>query len=211
MPGRTRLMRVLVVDDHPMVREGIASMLAGTDAEIVAEAGSGAEALRAVAEHGPDIVMLDMKLPDLDGLAVLRDIRRAAPHAHVIVISMLDDATLVRRALDAGVRGWLLKGVSRRDLLAALRAVRDGSVVVDPALVRPASAPAAPVLPGPSLTPVEEDVLRLIIEGLTNRQIGERMRWSLGTVKKYVQRVLDKLEVSDRTQAAVEGIRRGLA
>jgi DNA-binding NarL/FixJ family response regulator len=155
--------------------------------------------------------MLDMKLPDLDGLAVLRDIRRAAPHAHVIVISMLDDATLVRRALDAGVRGWLLKGVSRRDLLAALRAVRDGSVVVDPALVRPASAPAAPVLPGPSLTPVEEDVLRLIIEGLTNRQIGERMRWSLGTVKKYVQRVLDKLEVSDRTQAAVEGIRRGLA
>jgi DNA-binding NarL/FixJ family response regulator len=204
--------RVLVVDDHPMVREGLASMLAGTDTEIVAEAGSGADAIREAAARTPEVVLLDMKLPDLDGLAVLEGIRRAAPAAQILVVSMLDDAALVRRALDAGARGWLLKGVSRRDLLAALRAVRDGAVVVDPALVRSTPTPALAARPAlEALAPLEQDVLRLIVEGLTNRQIGERMRWSLGTAKKYVQRVLDKLDVADRTQAAVEGIRRGLA
>ena len=153
-----------------------------------------------------------MKLPDLDGLAVLEGIRRAAPSAQILVVSMLDDAALVQRALDAGARGWLLKGVSRRDLLAALRAVRDGAVVVDPALARSTPTPALAARPAlEALTPLERDVLRLIVEGLTNRQIGERMRWSLGTAKKYVQRVLEKLDVADRTQAAVEGIRRGLA
>lgn len=203
-------MRVLVVDDHPMVREGLSSMLAGSDVTIVAQAGSGAEAVREAGAQAPDVVLLDMKLPDLDGLAVLDGILRAAPAAQVLVVSMLDDAALVRRALDAGARGWLLKGVSRRDLLAALRAVREGALIIDPALVRPAPAPA-PDRTADALTPLEADVLRLIVEGLTNRQIGDRMRWSLGTVKKYVQRVLDKLDVSDRTQAAVEGIRRGLA
>ena len=202
--------RVLVVDDHPMVRQGLRSMLGGDDIEIVGEAGTGADALREAATQRPDVVLLDMKLPDLDGLAVLAGVRRAAPQAHVLVVSMLDDPTLVRRALDAGARGWLLKGVSRRELLAAIRGLREGAVIVDPALVRPAPTRAAPVAPE-TLTPVEEDILRLIMEGLTNRQISERMRWSLGTVKKYVQRVLEKLDVSDRTQAAVEGTRRGLA
>jgi DNA-binding NarL/FixJ family response regulator len=203
--------RVLVVDDHPMVREGLASMLGGTDMEIIAEAGSGADAIREAATRTPEVVLLDMKLPDLDGLAVLEGIRRAAPSARILVVSMLDDAALVRRALDAGARGWLLKGVSRRDLLAALRAVRDGAVVVDPALAKSTPTPARAARPALEvLTPLERDVLRLIVEGLTNPQIGERMRWSLGTAKKYVQRVLEKLDVADRTQAAVEGIRRGL-
>jgi DNA-binding NarL/FixJ family response regulator len=202
--------RVLVVDDHPMVRQGLRSMLDGADVEIVGEAATGAEAIRDAEASRPDVVLLDMKLPDLDGLAVLDGVRRAAPAAHVLVVSMMDDPTLVRRALDAGAHGWLLKGVSRRELLGAIRAVRDGVTVVDPALVQPRPPSPAPVA-GESLTPLEHDVLRLIVEGLTNRQIGDRMRWSLGTVKKYVERVLDKLGVSDRTQAAVEGIRRGLA
>jgi DNA-binding NarL/FixJ family response regulator len=204
--------RVLVVDDHPIVREGLASMFGGTDIEIIAEAGSGADAIREAAARTPEVVLLDMKLPDLDGLAVLEGIRRAAPSAQILVVSMLDDAALVRRALDAGARGWLLKGVSRRDLLAALRAVRDGAVVVDPALARSTPTPTLAARQAlEALTPLERDVLRLIVEGLTNRQIGERMRWSLGTAKKYVQRVLERLDVADRTQAAVEGIRRGLA
>ncbi|MGH7389386.1 MAG: response regulator transcription factor [Candidatus Rokuibacteriota bacterium] len=202
--------RVLLVDDHPMVREGLQSMLRGTDVEVIGEAATAAEALRAVAERPPDVVLLDMKLPDLDGLAALAGLRRAAPAAAIVVVSMIDDVTVIRRALDAGARGWLLKGVGRRDLLAAVRAAAQGATVVDPALVRP---PA--VAPGPEaagvLTAPERDVLRLITQGLTNRQIAERMRWSLGTAKKYVQRVLDKLAVSDRTQAAAEAIRRGLA
>ena len=202
--------RVLVVDDHPMVRQGLRSMLAGADVEVVGEAGTGADATHEAANARPDVVLLDMKLPDLDGLAVLAGVRRAAPDAHVLVVSMLDDATLVRRALDAGARGWLLKGVSRRELLAAIRALREGALIIDPALVRPVPV-QAPLPSTEALTPLEADVLRLIAEGLTNRQIGERMRWSVSTVKKYVQRVLEKLDVSDRTQAAVEGIRRGLA
>jgi DNA-binding NarL/FixJ family response regulator len=202
--------RVLVVDDHPMVRQGLRSMLDGADVEIVGEAATGAEAIRDAGATQPDVVLLDMKLPDLDGLAVLAGLRSAAPEAHVLVVSMMDDPTLVRRALGAGASGWLLKGVSRRELLGAIRAVRDGVTIVDPALVPP-SPPSPPAVTRESLTPLEHDVLRLIVEGLTNREIGERLRWSLGTVKKYVERVLGKLGVSDRTQAAVEGIRRGLA
>lgn len=210
--------RVLVVDDHPMVREGLRSMLTGGDVEVVGEAGSGADALRCVGELEPDVVLLDVELPDLDGLSVLRRIKEIAPRVPVLIVSMHDDHGRVRRAVEAGAAGYVLKGISRRELLAAVRAVRDGESVLDPVLLRALlkdtlAASADPPRSGVGLDPltrVEQEVLRLVVEGLTNRQISERMRWSIGTAKKYLQRILEKLDVSDRTQAAVAAVRRGL-
>ena len=210
--------RILLVDDHPMVREGLRSMLTDDTIDIVAEAGTAAEAIRLSAEAAPDVVLLDMELPDLDGLSTLTRIRQASPNTAVLVVTMHDDPTLVRGAVKAGTAGYVLKGASRQELLAAVRAVRDGGAVFDPTLL-PAlvsdvedrsSAPASTAASRGSLTTVEQDVLRFIASGLTNREIAGRMRWSIATAKKYVQRVLAKLEVSDRTQAAVVALRRGL-
>ena len=202
------LTRVLVIDDHPVVREGLRSMLSGDGIDVVGDAGTGQEAVSAAVALRPDVILLDMELPDRSGLVVLRQLRESVPATCVLVVSMHDDAGLVRRALEAGASGWLLKGVGRRELRAAVQAVRGGTSVIDPTLLRALAAEAGPASPT-ALTPLEHDVLRLVAHGLTNRQIGEQMRWSLGTVKKYVQRILDKLGVADRTQAAVEAVRRG--
>ena len=198
-PGpRGPRVRVLLVDDHPMVRVGLRSMLTCDTIDVVGEAGTGADAIRAVDTLAPELVLLDIELPDIDGFGVLADLRRRAPAVPVLIVSMHDDPRLVGRALAAGAAGWILKGASRRELL---RAVADAAAAP--------TIPSALVVADP-LTPVEREVLMLIADGLTNREIAERLRWSVATVKKYVQRVLDKLEVSDRTQAAVVGVRRGL-
>jgi DNA-binding NarL/FixJ family response regulator len=199
--------RILLVDDHPVVREGLRSMLGDGGIEVVGEAGTATEATRLCAEVAPDVVLLDMALPDLDGVSTLRRIKHARPDAAVLVLSMHDDPALVRSAIQAGAAGYLLKGVARQELLAAVRAVRHGEAVVDPALLRSLSADPGG---GAALTAVERDVLRLIASGRTNREIAGQMRWSVATAKKYVQRVLAKLDVSDRTQAAVAALRRGL-
>ena len=207
--------RVLIVDDHPMVREGLRSMLESAGVQIVGDAGTGGDALRAASAREPEVVLLDLELPDLDGLAVLRQLKAQAPAMAVLVITMHDDPSLVRRAVEAGASGYVLKGVGRRELLAALEAVRHGESVVDPSLLRATLSDTRPdsrrrVNAGEPLTSVELDVLRLVAEGLTNREIGRRLRWSVGTVKKYLQRTLDKLGAADRTQAAVEAVKRGL-
>jgi DNA-binding NarL/FixJ family response regulator len=209
--------RVLIVDDHPMVREGLRSMLEPAGVAVVGEAGTGEDALRAAAACDPEVVLLDLELPDLDGLAVLQRLRARASDAAVLVITMHDDPALMRRAVEAGASGYVLKGVGRRELLAALEAVRQGESVLDPSLLRATLSdprPAAPPDPHAQavepLTSVEQEMLRLVAEGLTNREIGQRLRWSVGTVKKYLQRTLEKLGASDRTQAAVEAVKRGL-
>jgi DNA-binding NarL/FixJ family response regulator len=208
--GRTR---VLIVDDHPMVREGLRSMLSGDGIDVVGEVGSAREAIRLATELHPDLVLLDIELPDMDGLAVLRRIKEMAPQVSVLIVSMHDEPARVRDAVAAGAAGYVLKGIGRRELLAA---VRDGESVLEPRLLQSLVATAPPPTDGHEgqppepLTAVEHEVLRLVAAGLTNREIGARMRWSLGTAKKYVQRVLERLGVSDRTQAAVAAVRRGL-
>jgi DNA-binding NarL/FixJ family response regulator len=204
--------RVLVVDDHPMVREGLRSMLDGSEIEIVTEAGTAAAAVEAAERDRPDVILLDIELADGDGLSVLAEIKDRMPGARVLIVTMHDESRLVRQAIAAGAAGYVLKGVSRRELLAAIRAVRDGESVLDPELLRGlvAAAPVEPRLgprPADQLTAVDCDVLRLVAQGLTNREIAGRMRWSVATAKKYVQRILGKLGVSDRTQAAVEAMR----
>ncbi len=205
--------RLLVVDDHPVVREGLRSMLSDTAIAVVGDAGTAAEAIRVAADVAPDVVLLDLGLPDLDGLSAVARLKQVRAQAAVLVLTMHDDPALVRGAVQAGASGYVLKGVGRQELLAAIQAVHHGEAVLDPLLLRTltSEAPAAAPATGQDvLTPIEHDVLQLIAGGLTNREIAARMRWSVATAKKYVQRVLLKLEVSDRTQAAVVALRRGL-
>ncbi len=212
-PATEPTIRLLAVDDHPMVREGLRSMLGGEGIDIVGEAANGRDAVRLVAELSPDVVLLDLELPDMDGLTALRQVKEIAPALPVLVVTMHDNPVLVRRAVRAGAAGYVLKGVGRAELLASIRAVRNGESVLDPGLLRAVvddgGVPAASAAP-PPLSRIELDLLRLVAEGLTNRQIGQRLRWSQANVKKYVQRILEKLDAPDRTRAAVEAVRRGL-
>jgi DNA-binding NarL/FixJ family response regulator len=206
--------RVLIVDDHPMVREGLRSMLEPAGIEVVGEAGTGEDALRLAATTAPDVILLDLELPDLDGLAVLQRLRSLERVPNVLVITMHDDQEMVRRAVKDGASGYVLKGVGRRELLSALATVRHGGSVVDPLLLRATLANpvsrSTETMAAVTLTSVERDMLRLVAQGLTNREIGTKLHWSVGTVKKHLQRTLDKLGASDRTQAAVEAVKRGL-
>jgi DNA-binding NarL/FixJ family response regulator len=208
---------VFVIDDHPVVREGFRSMLTDEGIEIVGEAATGAEAVERITTVGVDMILLDLKLPDIEGLALLRRLKNIVPASPVLVITMHDDPSLVRRAVEAGAAGYALKGIGRRELVAAIHAVCNGEAVLEPgllrAIVRGSSGVPSPNAGEPArtvLTRIEIDLLGLMAEGMTNVQISERMRWSLATTKRYVQSVLEKLEVSDRTQAAVTAVRRGL-
>lgn len=217
MPSSTdQPIRVLVVDDHPMVREGLRSMLGGNRVCVAGEAASGAEALRRAAERNVDVVLLDLELPDMDGLAVLRRLREVDARLPVLIVTMHQDPALVRRAVEAGATGYVLKGIGRSELLASIHAVCSGESVFDHGLLKAAlagregSSVDAKRADATHLSRIELDLLRLIAAGLTNRQIGQHLRWSHATVKKYVQRILEKLDAPDRTRAAVEGVRRGL-
>lgn len=208
---------MFVIDDHPVVREGFRNMLTDEDIEIVGEAATGAEAIVRITTVGLDLILLDLKLPDIDGVALLRRLKEVVPATPVLVISMHDDPPLVRRAVEAGAAGYALKGIGRRELVGAIHAVCDGEAVLDPGLLRAivggssgVSSVNAEDTGRTPLTQVEVDLLRLMAEGMTNAQISERMRWSLATTKRYVQSVLEKLDVSDRTQAAVTAVRLGL-
>jgi DNA-binding NarL/FixJ family response regulator len=207
--------RILLVDDHPVVREGLRSMLSDEGIEVVGEAGSAEEALGRCAELSPDVVLLDMQLSGASGINFLEGLQKVQAGVAVLVVSMHDEPSFVRAALHAGARGYVLKGIGRRELLSAVRAVRAGELVIDPELIRAATACPEMVLAALAplterLSPIERVVVTHMADGLTNRQIAERMRWSVATAKKYVQRVLVKLDVSDRTEAAVTAVRRGL-
>jgi NarL family two-component system response regulator LiaR len=209
---------VLIADDHPMVREGLRSMLEVEGIEVIGEAATGAEAVERVQQLGPDVVLMDVRMPDLDGLAATEIVKESSPETSVIVITSYESKDYLRRAIQAGAAGYLLKGMSRESLIDAIRLVRGGGSLIDARLLselltemgvqetRFKGAEGALE----ALTPREQEVLQLLVRGLTNKEIAAEMHYSVGTVKNVVQRVIEKLGVSDRTQAAVYAVRAGL-
>lgn len=211
--------RVLIADDHAMVRDGLRSILSSAeDVEIVGEAGTGGEVLEAVQALAPDLVLMDIRMPDMDGLAATEAIKQCSPHTSVIIVTSYESKEYLRRAIEAGAAGYLLKGTSREGLITTIRAVRSGGSMIDARLLGEllhdmgleGKFEHGAGDPLQSLSPRERQVLGLLVEGLTNKEIAQQMHYSVGTVKNVVQRVIEKLGVSDRTQAAVCAVRSGL-
>jgi DNA-binding NarL/FixJ family response regulator len=204
--------RVLIVDDHGVVRQGLRMYLGSSpDFDIVGEARNGREAVERTRELKPDVVLMDLLMPVLDGIAATAEIRRAMPDVEVIALtSVLEDAA-VSEAVKAGAIGYVLKDAESEELLSAIRAAAAGRVYLTPAalsrLMRDVGAPKKLVEP---LTPRELDVLQLIADGRSNREIGRALNITDQTVKSHVSHVLDKLGVCSRTQAALHAIESGL-
>lgn len=203
--------RVLLVDDHAVVRQGLRAFLQlQPDIEVVGEAGGGSAAAEAAAESGADVVLMDLVMPEGDGVEAIQALARAAPAARVLVLTSFGEDGRIFAAMQAGAAGYLLKDVEPDQLAAAIRDVHRGRAALHPEvaarLMRRAAEPAG-VEP---LTPREREVLRLVVEGFANKQIARRLLITEKTVKTHVSNVLQKLGVEDRTQAAVLAIRQRL-
>jgi DNA-binding NarL/FixJ family response regulator len=219
MDSQPNVITVIIVDDHPMVRDGLRSMLTAPDIKVIGEAASGREAIRKVTELSPDIALMDIRMGELDGIATLQAIKAKRLITRVIMVTTYKNTTYLLQALAAGADGFVLKDISRNDLLAIVRAVAVGESGIDQDFLQSVlrqlneSEKVQQIdtfeLDEP-LTPREIDVLQLLVEGLTNQAIADVLGISAGTVKSYVQSILRKLDVSDRTQAAVKAIRTGL-
>jgi two-component system NarL family response regulator len=200
--------RVLIVDDHRVVRVGLRAIIdAEDDMEVVGEAGDGPAALAAYAEHKPDITLLDLRMPGMSGPEILTALRQADPQATVIVLTSYDADEDVYRAVQAGARGYLLKGTLPDGVLeAAIRKVHAGQRLLAPE----AAARLADRMTSPSLTPREISVLELVAKGKSNKEIGTVLSLAEGTVKTHLKRIYEKLGVSDRTEAALVAVQRGI-
>jgi DNA-binding NarL/FixJ family response regulator len=204
--------RVLVVDDHAVVREGLRTFLRLQEGiEVVGEAADGAEAVALVAELAPDVVLMDVVMPQLDGIEALRRIRTQRPKTRVIVLTSFGDEDKLLPAVRAGAAGYLLKSAPPSEITRAIRAAHEGDAVIDPkAAGRLLDALAGAGPPPQVLTPRERDVLTLLSRGLSNKRIALELGLREKTVKVHVTHILAKLGVSDRTQAALYATREGL-
>jgi DNA-binding NarL/FixJ family response regulator len=206
--------RIIIADDHEVVRSGLRTLFGGTDIQIVAEAATGEEAVRLTEKHKPDLVLLDIRMAESDGLNALGRIKLNRPDIPVLMLSTYDNPTYIARAVALGASGYLMKGVSRDELLSAIRRVSEGSDVwTRDELRRVTGALATPRVSADvevPLTQRESEVLRQLAFGLTNKEIAQALGISYETVKEHVQHVLRKIGVSDRTQAAVWAVRKGL-
>jgi DNA-binding NarL/FixJ family response regulator len=203
--------RVLIVDDHPVFRDGLAGLLATLpEVEVTGTAGTAEEALAAITETAPDVVLMDINLPGASGVEATRRASQIAPGTAVLVVTMVDDDDTVFAALAAGARGYVLKGASADEITAALRTVAAGGAVFGAGVATRLlahtpgrlSGPASPSRPD-DLTTREREVLDLLAEGASNQQIARSLGISLKTVQNHVSRILDKLQAADRTQAAL--------
>ena len=209
---------VVIADDHPLVRQGLRAVFAGApDIELVGEANDGLEAVEIVRAQQPDVVLMDLDMPNLDGLGATRQIVSNAPDTAVLVLTMFDDDETVFAAVAGGAIGYLLKGSDGTDILSAVRAASSGQAVFGPALAGrmralfsgPQAAPA-PETPFPELTPRERHILDLVAAGLTNPEIGEQLHLSAKTIANNVSNILNKLHVTQRGQAIVRARDAGL-
>jgi len=210
----TKPIRLLVADDHDVVRSGLRSLLAGTEVKIVAEVTTGSEAVKYALEHDVDVVLLDIRMPDGDGLTGLGRIKLDKPDLPILMLSTFDNPTYVARAVALGASGYLLKGCTKDELVDAIRKVSAGeNAWTRDELRRVTGALATPRLAADvevPLTQRESEVLRQLAYGLTNKEIAQALHISYETVKEHVQHILRKIGVTDRTQAAVWAVRKEL-
>lgn len=209
---------VIIADDHTMVRTGLKSMLSDSRIEIVGEASNGREAVEAVKRLKPDVALMDIRMPEVDGLQALEMVKAEKLKTRVIMVTTYRSTAYLLRSLSAGAAGFVLKDISREELLAAVYSVAQGTSLVDSQFLQDVlrnleSAEKSKESPDDLIEPLtarEMDILRLMVEGLTNQAIGDVLGLSAGTVKGYAQTVMHKLGTNDRTQAAVKAIRMGL-
>ena len=218
--AETSRITVLIADDHPVVRQGLRGMLAADDIEVVGEASTGREAVARVQELAPDVVLMDIRMPVMDGLAAMAEMKKANTRSAVIVLTTYHNVRYLVRAVIYGAAAYFLKGIAREELLGAIRAVHAGEsllkipqlrAIVDRVLKEDSKLAPAAVKKMKALTRREREILGLIVQGLTNKQIAELLCISQATVKTHVENIIGKLGVSDRTQAAVWAVRAGVA
>ncbi len=208
--------RILIADDHPLFRDGVRALLASSpDFELVGEAASGEEAVELALALQPDVIVMDVRMPGLNGLEATARIVRASPHIGVLVVTMFDDDQSVFAAMRSGARGYVLKGASREELLLAIQAVARGEAIFSPAIaarlidffahMQPLKPPVLP-----ELTDREREVLGLIAQGYKNAEIAERLVISPKTVRNHITNILSKLQVADRAQAILKAQKAGL-
>jgi DNA-binding NarL/FixJ family response regulator len=203
----TKPVRLLVVDDHHIVRQGLVALLATVpEMQVVAEASDGQQAVALYRQHHPDVTLMDLRMNAMNGVETTRAIRAEFPNARIIVLTTFDGDEDIYRALQAGARGYLLKGMDTEELLAAIRTVHSGKSRI-PA---PVAERLAERMNTPSLTDRETEVLRLIVGGNSNKEIAAALFISEATVKTHINSLLSKLGVSDRTQAATTALQRGI-
>ncbi len=198
---------ILCVDDHPLVRKGIAAILANEpDIKLVAEAGSGQDALEAFRTHRPEVTLMDLRLPGMDGIEATKQIRQIDPEAKILALTSYDGDQEIYRALEAGVRGYLLKEMVHTEIVRAIRVVHSGKRLMPPEVAERLSEH----FPQIALTPREIEVLQHVAKGYGNKEIGILLGTAAGTVKMHLQNILSKLGASDRTHAVTLALRRGI-
>jgi DNA-binding NarL/FixJ family response regulator len=203
----TEVLGILCVDDHPLVRKGIAAILANEkDMKLIAEAGSGAEAVEAFRQFHPDVTLMDLRMPAMDGIETTKEIRKIDPEAKIIALTSYDGDQEIYRALEAGVRGYILKESVHTEIVRAIRVVHSGKRLMPPEVAERLSEH----FPQVALTPREIEVLQHVAKGLGNKEIGVRLGTAAGTVKMHLQNILSKLGASDRTHAVTLAMRRGI-
>ena len=199
--------RILVADDHNVVRQGLVALIKTvSDMTVVAEAADGAQAVELFRKYKPDVTIMDLRLPIMSGVEAITHIRRDFPSARILVLTTFDGDENIFRALQAGARGYLLKDMFGDELMEAIRGVHAGKTRI-PA---PIAQRLAERMGGPSLTNRELEVLKLIVSGKSNKDIGNDLSISEATVKTHINSILSKLGVSDRTQAATTALQRGI-
>jgi DNA-binding NarL/FixJ family response regulator len=210
-------LHVVIADDHPIFREGLRALLSTDEGiEVVGEAASGDEALQRVEELQPDVVLMDLHMPNIDGVAATREIAQRSPHVAVLVLTMFDDDDSVFAAMRAGARGYLLKGSNQADVLRAVHLVGAGGAMFGPAVAQRVmeffARPRTAVTPlaFPQLTDREHEILDLVAQGQPNASIASRLHISEKTVRNHVSNIFTKLQVSERAQAIVKAREAGL-
>jgi DNA-binding NarL/FixJ family response regulator len=207
VPQSKESIHVLVVEDHHMVRQGLVSLLnVADDLEVVGEAADGVEAITQFRKHQPDVTLIDLRMPRLSGVEVIERVRMETPNARFIVLTTYDGDEDIYRALQAGARSYLLKGMTCEELITTIRTVHSGRSFIPPAIAQK----LAERVGSKKLTQREFDVLEQIVHGKNNREIATELVISETTVKTHINRLLGKLGVTDRTQAATSAIQRGL-